>query len=129
MPEVVITVGGRNFEVACQDGEQSFLQAAAATLDTEAQAMADQLGRIPEARMLLMAGLLLADKTSAVEDRVAALEQENAGLRAKISEVGSKPAQRVEVPVIPSAVSDSLAELAARAEALADDMEQHGGRA
>ena len=30
MPEITIQIGGRNFEVACQDGEEHFLQAAAA---------------------------------------------------------------------------------------------------
>ena len=37
MPNVVITVGGRQFEVACQDGEESFLEAAARVLDDEAK--------------------------------------------------------------------------------------------
>ena len=123
MPEVTITIGGRNFEVACQDGEQPFLEAAAAMLDTEAQSMASQMGRITEARMLLMSGLLLADKTAALEERVAQLEAERSALKAELAAAASRPAQRVEVPVIPQALSDSLAELAARAEALADDME------
>ena len=123
MPEVTITVGGRNFEVACQDGEQPFLESAAAMLDIEAQSMAGQMGRITEARMLLMSGLLLADKTAALEDRVAQLEAERTALKAELSAAANRPVQRVEVPVIPQALSDSLAELAARAEALAEDME------
>ncbi|PWR03134.1 cell division protein ZapA [Meridianimarinicoccus roseus] len=126
MPEVHITIGGRQFEVACQEGEQPFLEAAAALLDAEAQPMTEQMGRIPEARLLLMSGLLLADKTIAMEDRVATLEEENAALKAQLSDASARPAQRVEVPVIPAALADSLAELAARAEALADDMEQPG---
>lgn len=123
MPEVTITIGGRNFEVACQDGEQPFLEAAAAMLDIEAQSMAGQMGRITEARMLLMSGLLLADKTAALEDRVAQLEAERTALKAELAAAANRPAQRVEIPVIPQALADSLAELAARAEALADDME------
>ncbi|MGS4946615.1 cell division protein ZapA [Meridianimarinicoccus sp. RP-17] len=123
MPEVTITIGGRNFEVACQDGEQPFLEAAAAMLDIEAQSMAGQMGRITEARMLLMSGLLLADKTAALEEKVQQLEAERAALEAELANAASRPAQRVEVPVIPQALSDSLAELAARAEALADDMD------
>lgn len=126
MPEVTITIGGRNFEVACQDGEQSFLEAAAAMLDIEAQSMAGQMGRITEARMLLMSGLLLADKTAALEEQVQQLEAERAALKAELANAASRPTQRVEVPVIPQALSDSLAELAARAEALADDMDATG---
>ncbi len=58
MPEVRITIGGRQFEVACQEGEESYLHSAAKMLDDEAQVLSDQVGRMPEARMLLMAGLL-----------------------------------------------------------------------
>ncbi len=56
MPQVEIMIGGRSFEVACQDGEEPFLTSAAAMLDAEAQALSSQIGRMPEGRMLLMAG-------------------------------------------------------------------------
>ena len=69
MPEVRISIGGRDFDVACQEGEEHFLQSAAKMLDAEASVLQDQIGRMPEARMLLMAGLMLADKTAGVEDQ------------------------------------------------------------
>ncbi len=118
MPDMTITIGGRNFSVACQPGEEHFLQAAAAMLDAEAQPLVGSLGRLPEARLLLMAGLMLADRTAAVED-------ENRNLRARLAELEQRPLpepQRIEVPVIPPQVSETLAEIAARAEALADRM-------
>ncbi|MFN9945160.1 MAG: cell division protein ZapA, partial [bacterium] len=70
MPHVEIMIGGRSFEVACQDGEETYLAAAAAMLDAEANALSSQIGRMPEGRMLLMAGLMLADKTVGLEDRL-----------------------------------------------------------
>ena len=45
MPEVDIHIGGRVFQVACQEGEEHFLQSAAALLDNEAQALAEAMGR------------------------------------------------------------------------------------
>ncbi|KPQ08567.1 MAG: cell division protein ZapA [Rhodobacteraceae bacterium HLUCCA12] len=124
MPEETITIGGKEFEVACQEGEEHFLQAAARMLDGEARTLMDQIGRLPEARMLLMAGLMLADKTAGTEDRVRALEQELEAARAEIQRLrGAEPA-RVEVPVIPQDVAESMAELAARAEALADQLDE-----
>ena len=51
MPDVSITIGGRQFEVACQDGEESFLKAAAEVLDGEARLLTDQVGRLAENRM------------------------------------------------------------------------------
>lgn len=70
MAEVKISIGGREFEVACRDGEEHFLQSAAGMLDNEAAALKDALGRMPETRMLLMAGLMLADKTASLEDQL-----------------------------------------------------------
>ena len=124
MPEVNINIGGRVFEVACQEGEQPFLEAAAKILDGEASVMAEQLGRMPEAKMLLMAGLMLADKTVGTEDHVKSLEQRISNQDAMIRDLQSRPPERVEVPVIPPNVSDGLAELAARAESLAEEMEE-----
>lgn len=126
MPEVTITVGGRPFDVACQEGEEAFLHAAAKMLDDEAQVLSDQVGRMPESRMLLMAGLLLADKTASVEDRVSELRSQLAERDAELATLRDQKAevQKVEVPVIPSVVSDTLAELAARAEALAAEIEE-----
>lgn len=70
MSEVTIRIGGRPFTVACQPGEESFLETAAKMLDSEASVLVDQLGNMPESQMLLMAGLMLADKTAALEEQL-----------------------------------------------------------
>jgi len=127
MPEETITIGGRAFEVACQPGEEHFLQAAAQLLDTEARNLIQQIGRLPEARMLLMAGLMLADKTAGFEDKLRAAEARVEQLQREIEALRSRPTpepQRLEVPVIPQDLTDTLAEIAARAEALADRMDE-----
>ncbi len=127
MPEVNITIGGRQFVVACQDGEEHYLQSAAQLLDNEAKALMDQIGRLPEARMLLMAGLMLADKAAGNEDQMKSLEDKVAQQTAFIEELQSRPApepERVQVAVIPDEVTQTMAELAARAEALAEAAEE-----
>ncbi|TCM86497.1 cell division protein ZapA [Rhodovulum steppense] len=127
MPNVSISIGGRTFEVACQAGEEPFLQAAARALDAEAAVLAAQGGHLPESRMLLMAGLMLADKTVGLEERLRGIEAKLAEARARVAELEAAPPpapERVEVPVIPPRVSDTLAELAARAESLADAVEE-----
>ena len=129
MPEVTIAIGGRNFEVACQEGEESYLQSAAKMLDDEAQVLSDQVGRMPEGRMLLMAGLLLADKTASVEDQLKELRKQLGAREAELAQLRAQPAeqQRVEVSVLPEGVSDTLAELAARAESIAAEIEEKAG--
>lgn len=115
MANVQFSIGHKDYELACQPGEEKLLRRAAAMLDAEAQAILEQAGRMPEARMLLLAALMLADRTAGVEDRATAAERELQRLKAN--------PPRVEVPVIPGEVVDRLAELTARAESLADRLD------
>lgn len=127
MPELTIHIGGRGFDVSCQDGEEPFLQSAAKMLDDEAQVLSDQIGRMPEARMLLMAGLMLADKTAATDDKLKRAESKLAEVEAELQSLRNRPEpepERIEVAVVPPSVTDTLAELAARAEALASVVEE-----
>lgn len=123
MPEQKITIGHKEFAVACQPGEEQFLIAAAAMLDAEARTLLNQMGRVPAERMLLMSGLMLADKTAAVEDKLKDAEAQIESMRDEISRLHARPAQKIEVPVVPQDLTDGLSELAARAEAMAEEME------
>lgn len=122
MPEVKITIGGREFEVACQEGEEHFLRSAAKLLDNEAQVLVRQIGRMPEARMLLMAGLMLADKAAGLDDQLR-MAEERAAVAERVAADARAHPERIEVPVIPDIVTDTFSEIAARAEALAARLE------
>ena len=127
MPDVTVQIGGRKFSVACRDGEESYLNAAAKLLDDEARALSDQIGRVPEARMLLMAGLILADKTAALREKTKGIEARLAECESELARLRNQPKpepERVEVPVVPDSVTDTLAELAARAEAVAAALQE-----
>ncbi len=127
MPEVNVSIGGRDFEVACQTGEEHYLKTAASFLDAEASVLNSQIGRMPETRMLLMSGLMLADKTAGLEDQLRTLNEKLVSQEALIEEMRSQPKpepQTVEVAVIPQSVNDSMAEIAARAESLAAAVEE-----
>ncbi|KPU84586.1 cell division protein ZapA [Marinosulfonomonas sp. PRT-SC04] len=127
MPETEIEIGGRKFMVSCQEGEEHFLKSAARLLDAEATVLTEQIGRTPEPRMLLMAGLMLADKTAGLEEKLRDVEGKLATQNALIEELRSQPApepMRIEVAVIPPVVIDTMAKLAARTEALADKIEE-----
>jgi len=127
MPEVKISIGGREFTVSCQEGEEHYLHSAASLLDTEATALSAQIGRLPEARMLLMSGLMLADKTAGMDEQMKAAQEKAAALEAELQSLRGAPRpepEKVEVAVIPQTVTDSMAEIAARAEALAATVEE-----
>jgi cell division protein ZapA len=124
MPQVEITIGGRNFEVACQDGEEQFLMTAAVMLDVEASSLSTQVGRMPENRMLLMAGLLLADRTAGLEDKVREAEGRLAQAQAQLEQTSFQgTVERVEVPVMPTEVIETMSGIAERVEAMADEVE------
>jgi cell division protein ZapA len=124
MPDVTITIGSRSFEVACQEGEEHFLKSAAAMLDTEASVLVSQISNLTESRMLLMSGLMLADKTAGMEDKVKLTERRVAELERELEALKNAEPQKVEVPVVPAAVTDTLAEIAARTEAMAASVEE-----
>lgn len=129
MPEIEVLIGGRTFEVACQEGEEQYLHSAAKMLDDEVQVLSGQIGRIPEVRMLLMAGLMLADKTAGMQDRLQEMTGKLAEKEAELERLRNAPPpepQRIEVPVIPDSVKDALAEIAARSEALAEQAGELG---
>ena len=67
MTELEILIGGRIFSVACENGEQGKVKRAAALINEEAESIQSQLGRLPEAKMLLLSALMIADRLVDVE--------------------------------------------------------------
>jgi cell division protein ZapA len=62
MAEVDVIIAGRPYRVACRDGEEDNLRAAARLVDAKSREALTGLGTLSEARQLLFAGLLLADQ-------------------------------------------------------------------
>jgi len=62
MAEIDVIIAGRPYRVACRDGEEENLRAAARLVDSKSREAIAGLGTLSEARQLLFAGLLLADQ-------------------------------------------------------------------
>jgi cell division protein ZapA len=60
--EVELNVAGRNYRVACRDGEEDHLRAAAAIVDAKSREALAGMGALSEGRQLLFASLLIADQ-------------------------------------------------------------------
>lgn len=119
MPDIKITVGNREFDVACQEGEEHFLKSAAAMLDVEAKVMVQSIRHLTESRMLLMSGLMLADKTAGLDDDLKVAEKKIADLEAEVARLRTEAAEGTSI----GAMTDTLGALAARAEAIASEVE------
>jgi cell division protein ZapA len=90
MPELILEIGGRMFEVACEPGQEASLERAGRLLDTEAVRIADA-GRSTEKRMLLLAGLMLADTMTGIQEQLRQTEERlrHAEERVRIAEAKS----------------------------------------
>ncbi|GKY87969.1 cell division protein ZapA [Sinisalibacter aestuarii] len=122
MPDVKITIGNRDFDVACQEGEEHFLRSAAQMLDVEAQTLLSQIRHLTESRLLLMAGLMLADKTAGIDDQLKLAEKRIIELEGQLDT--ARAAAGAGGASVPESVTDTLAEIAARAEAIAMAVEE-----
>jgi cell division protein ZapA len=71
MSLVNVMVNGRAYTIACDDGEEDHLRELAAHVDAKAREVLGSIGQVGDARLLLMAALLIADEH---HDAVAKLE-------------------------------------------------------
>lgn len=108
MSEVTCTIGHKEYSLQAQPGEERLVRRAAAVLDDQAQDILAQAGRLPEPRLLLLVGLMLADRLNAMEERAVTAERENARMKASATTLGE----------IPSDLRTRLDALAGQAESL-----------
>jgi cell division protein ZapA len=64
MPLVNVLVNGRAFTVACDDGEEDHLRELGQFIDNRVRELSGAVGQVGDARLLLMAGLVVADELS-----------------------------------------------------------------
>ncbi len=62
MGQVAVTVNGRSYAVACDDGQEARIRQLAQYLDAKVGGFAARLGQVGESRLLLLAALVLADE-------------------------------------------------------------------
>ncbi len=75
MPELILEIGGRVYEVVCDEGQETSLESAAKLLDSQAQQISESASASTEKRMLLLAGLMMADTASAERRQLAEVEE------------------------------------------------------
>lgn len=109
MAEVVVTINKRSYSVACDDGQEPHLRKLAAALNKRVEQLVEQMGQLGEQRLLLMAGLLLADEMHELETHLQAMKIASA----------VEPAQQNAAPdtAALTALAERVEMLAARIEA------------
>lgn len=77
MAQVTISVNGRDYAIACGDGEEAHVADLAQYVDHHASALAGKVGTLGETRLLLMTALTIADELGEVSATLTELRAEH----------------------------------------------------
>ena len=121
MSSVTVKINGRDYVVACDDGQEEHLRLLADEVDERLQSLVFQMkGNPGEAMGLLLTALMMADEL--IENK-----KENDDLRAKLEQMQHSPAaghaQDARIIELEAAMAGTLQEIANRIERIADQVE------
>ncbi|HVJ53871.1 MAG TPA: cell division protein ZapA [Aliidongia sp.] len=104
MAQVEVTINGRGYLVACDDGQENHVARLGQYLDQKVSVLVKSVGQVGDARLLLMAGLLVADELSersGVPAAPAAAALNGAGIdEAALADTLNGLAERIEAIVV-----------------------------
>lgn len=82
MAQVTVTIDGKQFRMACEDGQERHLESLAAHIDGRIRMMRESFGEIGDLRLTVMASLMVADEyfeeKRRGEDLKASIDQDRA---------------------------------------------------
>lgn len=81
MAQVNTVIAGRQFRLACEDGQEEHLQALARDIDQRIIDLRRKFGEIGDTRLTVMAALMVADELAEATRMVRRLEEEIAALQ------------------------------------------------
>ena len=81
MAQVNATIAGRQFRLACEDGQEDHLQSLAKDIDQRIIDLRRKFGEIGDTRLTVMAALMLADQLVEATQKMRRLDEEIAALQ------------------------------------------------
>ncbi|TWF55030.1 cell division protein ZapA [Neorhizobium alkalisoli] len=112
MAQVTVTIDGKAYRMACEEGQEDHLIDLADRFDRYVSHLKGQFGEIGDLRVTVMAGIMIMDELSETTRRIGLLEKEVEAL--KSGRAGAVEIQQRNEEQVVSAIS----ELAARLEGL-----------
>ncbi|WP_029064601.1 cell division protein ZapA [Labrenzia sp. DG1229] len=116
MTQITVTINGKSFRMACDDGEEDRLMGLADRFDGWISELKGSFGEIGDQRLTVMAGIMATDQLSELERKVKSLEQDLAN--AKQQQVAALDNMSQNEEELSRAVNTA----AARIESLADGL-------
>jgi cell division protein ZapA len=81
MSHINVTINGRQYRMACEEGQELRLLKLAENLETRIQSLRGKFGEIGDARLTVMAALTVCDELVDTSQRIRSLEDELSKLR------------------------------------------------
>ena len=81
MSHVSVAINGRQYRMACEDGQEGHLMRLARDLDQRIEQLRARFGEIGDMRLTVMAALTVADELVEAGKRLRRVEEEIAGLQ------------------------------------------------
>ena len=81
MNHVNVTINGRQYRMACEDGQEAHLLKLAGSLESRIDGLRGKFGEIGDARLTVMAALTVCDELLDASQRIRNLEEELTALR------------------------------------------------
>jgi cell division protein ZapA len=103
MTQVSVTINGRQFRMACEDGQEGHLMNLARELDTRIGALRTKFGEIGDTRLTVMAAITVADELAEAGQRIRRLEEEIAALQS--AQAAASDRNKIAQAAIASALS------------------------
>lgn len=99
MPHVSVTINGRQYRMACDDGQEHHLARLAHELDQRIARLRMSFGEIGDMRLTVMAALLISDELAETSQRMRRFEEELAELQ-QARVVAAEHAQKTSSAII-----------------------------
>jgi cell division protein ZapA len=80
MATVIVSINGRNYRMACDDGQEEHLTRLAQDFDARISELRADFGQIGDMRLTVMAALTIADELSDQREQLRRIEDELAAL-------------------------------------------------
>ncbi|MEO5375753.1 MAG: cell division protein ZapA [Alphaproteobacteria bacterium] len=97
MTQITVTIGRRNYAIACGDGQEERLRALADYLDRRGTELSAGIGHVSEPLLLVMIGLMVADELSDARAEIERLRDAMLASDAAVAETLNTLAARIEV--------------------------------
>ncbi|MEX0852924.1 MAG: cell division protein ZapA [Bauldia sp.] len=115
MGQVNVTISGKSYRMACDDGQEQRLTALAERLNASIEQLRERFGEIGDQRLTVMAAITFADELAETSRRLRQLEATVAGLEeARAAVVERQAAAEGDVADAIGAVAERVEAMAAR---------------